>query len=73
MPERPRHPKKELEQLLQYIESHGWRVKRDKRYYKALCPCGVHGKTVKLTPSDPNYKLNTQKWFERQPCWEEAK
>ncbi len=69
---RPRHTVKELEALLQEAESRGWRVTRDKKYFKLWCPCpGKHRKTVHLTPSDPNYERNLRAWLKRQPCWDE--
>lgn len=68
---RPRHPKKDLEQLLRFVEAHGWRVTQKKGYFKAYCPCGLHFRTVHLSPSDPNYRRNLTHWFERQPCWAE--
>lgn len=71
MPERPKHPVKELESLLREAEDKGWRVSRGKRYYRLYCPCGEHMKTMHLTPSDPRYRLNFRKWLERQPCWKD--
>lgn len=69
-PQRPRHPDKDLESILQLAEGQGWRVIRKRKYYKAYCPCGDHLKTIHMTPSNPNYGLNLTKWLERQPCWE---
>lgn len=54
----------------------GWRVEKGKKYYKMWCPCGKHWKTVKLTPSDPNYIRNLLGQLRRATCWdddEEAK
>lgn len=71
MTNRQRHPKKDLEKILQLAEAHGWRCSRGKGYYRCLCPCGKHKRTVVLTPSDPNYAKNVVGWFKRQPCWED--
>lgn len=71
MPTRPRHPRKELEVVLEEAEDRGWRVEKGKRYYKMWCPCpGKHKKTVKVTPSDPNYKRNLMGELRRATCWE---
>lgn len=66
---RPRHPDKDLERLLRGCESAGWRFEKGKKYYKGRCGCGDHRKTVKLTPSNPNYLRNVRQWFKRQRCW----
>lgn len=70
MPDRPKHPVKELEALLRSAEEQGWTVTRGKKYYRCLCACGEHLKTIHLTPSDPNYVRNHSAWFTRQACWE---
>ncbi len=72
MPTRPRHPIKELEAVLEDAEDQGWRVWRGKRYYMMRCPCGIHQKTVHLSPSDPNYTRNLTGWLKRAGCWEEG-
>lgn len=71
MVNRPRHPRKDLEQLLRLIEEHGWTVEKGSKYFKAKCPCGAHMRTVHMTPSSSRYTVNTTHWFERQPCWNE--
>lgn len=38
---RPRHPTKEIEELLRSLESQGWRVEKARKYFKAYCPCGL--------------------------------
>lgn len=58
MPDRPRHPKKDLEAVLVIAEKAGWRVTRKTRYFKMYCPCGNHLRSIHLSPSDPNYKKN---------------
>lgn len=70
MASRPRHPDKDLEQVLRSLELCGWRVERGSRYYRAYCPCGTHKKTVHLTPSDPRYRRNLVGWLRRETCWE---
>ena len=70
---RPRHPDKELEDVLRRAEAQGWRVERRKKYYKLYCPCGFkHLKTVHLSPSDPNYLRNLIGALTRMGCWKEA-
>lgn len=69
---RPRHPKKDLEQVLKAAEEQGWRVERGGRYYTMYCPCDEkHKKTVKLTPSDPNYRQNLLGQLRRATCWKD--
>ena len=70
---RPKHPDPELEVLLRSLELQGWAVDKGKRYYKAKCPppCRSCFKTVKLTPSDPNYTKNLRGWFRGSGCWQE--
>ncbi len=70
---RPRHPDKHLEALLKEAELRGWRVEKGKKYYKMYCPapCGQHLKTVKLTPSNPNYERECRNQLARATCWDE--
>ncbi len=68
---RPRHPRKELEQLLRDAEARDWRVDKKKRYYRCLCPCGDCMESVHLTPSDPNYPVNKRNKMEKCPEWEQ--
>lgn len=70
---RPRHPDKGLEELLRSLEQQDWFVEKCRKYYKTKCPppCGRCLKTVKLTPSDPNYLKNLREWFRRSGCWKD--
>jgi len=68
---RPKHAVKELEAVLREMEAQGWRVKKLGKYYKGKCGCGNHIKTVRCTPSDPNYTRNLRGWLRRQECWNE--
>lgn len=68
---RPRHPIKELEEVLKEAESKGWEVSKDKKYFKMKCPCGDHLKSVHLTPSNPNYKRNLLGQLGRATCWDD--
>lgn len=71
---RPRHQDKDLEKVLARGEAQGWRVWRDKRYWKMYCPCPKrHLKMVALTPSDPNYRKNLLGQLRRATCWEEER
>lgn len=68
---RPKHPKKELEAVLSEAERKGWRVDKGKKYFKMWCPCAAkHLKTVKISPSDPNYKQQLLGQLGRATCWE---
>jgi hypothetical protein len=69
---RPRHPRPELETVLRSAEAQSWRVTKGKKYFKMWCPCPErHMKTVKLTPSNPNYSMELKKKLERSTCWKE--
>lgn len=72
MSDRQRHPRKDLEASLRIAEDHGWTFKRNKGYFLGMCSCGVHHRTVHLSPSDPRYKTNLDHWFRRQTCWNEG-
>lgn len=67
---RPRHPVKEFERLLRDAEERGWRIKRHKGYFRALCPepCEC-SRSVALTPSGSRTLLNTRKKLERCVGW----
>lgn len=69
----PKHQDKELRAVIKEAERKGWTVARGKKYYKLRCSCGnpTHQKTVRLTPSNPNYEKNLRGWFKRTGCWEE--
>ncbi len=62
---------KDLAAIRREAEEKGWRVERGKKYYKMWCPCGKHWKTMKLTPSDPNYVRNLLGQLRRATCWDE--
>lgn len=67
---RPKHKDKELDQVLAEAWDQGWRITRDKRYWKLWCPCEIeHFKTVKLTPSGPRYKKNLLSKLGNSTCW----
>ena len=72
MSSRPRHPDKDLEDVLRSLELQDWRVDKGRKYYKTYCPCGLHKKTVHLTPSGPRYMRNLVGWLARETCWEEG-
>lgn len=72
MARRPRHPDKHLEAVLRAAERQEWRITKDKRYYKMWCPCaGKHKKSVSITPSGANYKLNLLGELRRSTCWKD--
>lgn len=70
MVERPRHPKKDIEQVMRAAEARGWRFTKGRKYYKAYCPCGEHLHTVHLTPSDPWYVVHLKYRLARTGCWD---
>lgn len=69
---RSRTPSRDLESILQYAaEAQGWRATRQKRYFMLWCPCpDKHYKTVKLTPSNPNYERELRSRLKTHTCWE---
>jgi len=74
VPTRPKHPNKELEEVLRSAENQGWRIQRGKAYFKMKCWCDArHMKMVHITPSDPNYKRNLISYLGRSTCWREDK
>lgn len=73
MGSRPRHPDKVLEQLIQDAEDRGWRVTRERKYYKALCPCPDKCKEqVHLTPQG-DYAKNKRNKMSKCPWWDKGK
>lgn len=65
------HPDKDLRSVLQAAAEKGWSVERGKKYFKMKCPCAdKHAKTVKISPSDPNYLKNLLGQLRRATCWE---
>lgn len=70
MGNRPKHPKKELEEVLSALESQGWFVYKDKKYYKAKCGCGQHMKTIHISPSTSSYKRNLEGQLRRTGCYQ---
>ena len=68
---RQRHQKKEWEALLRRAEIAGWRVERGSRYFRVLCPCGLHAASIPLTPSGRRTLVNKTEQLERSPCWKE--
>lgn len=69
---RPKHPDKDLEKVLRDGEKQGWIVNKRGRYFKMYCPCGIHIKTVHITPHK-NYKQNLLSQLRSQTCWEDEK
>jgi len=63
-----RHQKKEIEKLLREFDALGWRILDPPTYYQVRCSCGLHKRSIHLTPSDPNYVRNVRQWLERQNC-----
>lgn len=66
-----KHPRKELEAVLEHYHQAGWRIVGPPRYYTVKCPCGQHQRWIHLTPSGANYGKNALAWLERQPCYKD--
>jgi hypothetical protein len=66
----PKHPDKEIRALLREAEEKGWKITKARRYWKLWCPneCKCF-KTVKTTPSDPDYLKNLRGQLNRATCW----
>lgn len=73
MEKRPRHPRKDLEKLIQTAEDQGWTFTKGNRYYKGRCPCGKCMETVSLTPSNPNFAKNKLNKMSKCELWEASK
>lgn len=72
MSHHPKHPKKELREVTDSADAQGWTVTRSKGYFMIKCPCSEkHKRTVKLSPSNPNYKRELLGWLGRYTCWKE--
>jgi hypothetical protein len=69
---RPRHTRKELEDVLLQAEEKGWRVEGGgNKHFKMKCPCSdKHMQSVSTTPSNPNYLRNLMAQLKRATCWE---
>lgn len=68
---RPRHPDKEIEDVLRQAENHGWTFGLGNGYWKGRCGCGTHLKSVAKTPSGGYYVNRLLQWFKRN-CWPEG-
>ena len=68
MTSRPRHPKKEGEEILREAEAHGCTVKKGK-YFRVLCGQGCHMKSICLTPSSRYTFINDIRNMRNWPCW----
>jgi hypothetical protein len=66
----PRHPNKELQAFLLELDDAGWRIKKDGRYYKALCPCDdKHSAVIHLTPSNPYHRNIKRTYLRNTTCF----
>lgn len=50
-----KHPRKDLEEVLEEFDRHGWTILNPPKYYTLRCPCGQHQRQLHLTPSNPYY------------------
>lgn len=67
--DRPKHPKREGEDLLREAETRGCTITRGKGYFKMKCPCGDDMLTIHLTPQRGHFRAKLrlmQKWS----CWD---
>lgn len=60
-----KHQRKDLEQVLRWFDSAGWRIESKAGYYRLYCPCGAHQRSFHLTPSNPNYGKQAIQWAKR--------
>lgn len=65
-----RHPKQTLQAVLGEFHEAGWTIQDPPKYYRVQCPCGLHQRSIHLTPSDPNYARNALRWLRRQTCYQ---
>lgn len=65
-----KHPKKELQDLLEEFARAGWTIEDPPKYYMVKCPppCSHHHRWIHLTPSGTNYAKDALKWLHRQTC-----
>lgn len=70
MADRPRHPKKQLEDLIRIAEGQGWTFTKGRKYFTGRCPCGLCSETVHLSPSNPNYARNKLNKMKKCPKWQ---
>jgi hypothetical protein len=68
---RPKHPDKDLDGVLEEADAKNWKIEKGKKYFKILCPnpCKCW-KTVHLSPSDPYYLRNLRGQLRRATCWD---
>ena len=60
-----RHPRKDVEAVLEEFDRMGWRIVETRSYYKLLCPCGAHQRWFHLTPSGSTYGKDALHWARR--------
>jgi hypothetical protein len=69
-----RHPRKDLERVLEAFDRQGWPIEATRRYYRLRCLCGLHKRWLHLTPSNPDYGSEALKWGQRTcPQWREER
>ena len=69
-----RHPRKDLERVLEEFAAHGWRIDDPPKYYRLRCTCGRHSRWLHLTPSNPRYGQEALQWAKRTcPKWKEGR
>lgn len=64
-----KHPKKDLERILQVFDRHGYTILDPPTYYTLRCPCGQHQRQLHLTPSSPYHGNQALRWAMKLPCW----
>lgn len=60
---------KDIQTLLLDLHEEGWRILDPPKYYKALCPCGLHKTTIHLTPSSRYYLNNKRQDLRNKTCF----
>lgn len=64
-----RHPKKDLERVLELLHRHGYTIIDPPTYYTLRCPCGQHQRQLHLTPSSQYHGNHVVRWAMKLPCW----
>lgn len=65
----PRHPNKDIEEVLVELDGQKWRITRGRKYYQVPCPCGLHRKVIHMTPSSRNYVLRLRTVLDSRTCF----
>lgn len=69
-----RHPKKDLQRVLEEFHRRGWQIIDPPTYYTLRCPCGEHQQQLHLTPSSPYHGKHALQWASRRcKLWDQER